>query len=200
MNIVHVVPISKGITKEQLTYFSAKDILPGFIVSVPLRNKMVDALVLGCESAEISKTELKSSSYSIKKIGDIKARHFFLPSFVGAALEACALLRRYHGSSHTRTHSGGAFRILSCGAPQGKLAVERAEGTFKVKQEPLLVQSEDKDRISTYKSIIREEFAKRASVFFCLPEISEIEHMKATLEKGIEDYTYVFHSGMTKKK
>ncbi|MCR4330374.1 MAG: hypothetical protein NUV49_00620, partial [Patescibacteria group bacterium] len=186
--IVHVVPISKGITKEQLTYFSAKDIEPGFIVSVPLRSKMADALVLSVESAEISKTELKSSSYSIKKIGDIKARHFFLPSFVRAALEAA---HYYGGTSGALIYALTPSALSSYSAsvlPKEKSAVTGTEETLKVRQEPLLVQSEDKDRISTYKSIIREEFAKRASVFFCLPEISEIEHMKATLEKGIEDY------------
>jgi len=200
MKIVHVIPISKGITKEQLTYFSAKDILPGCIVSVPLRSKMVDAIVLGVESAEVSKTELKSSSYSIKKIGDIKARHFFLPSFVKAALEAA---HYYGGTSGALMHALTPSALSSYPTkvlPKEKLKAAQREATPKVKQEPLLVQSEDKDRISTYKSIIREEFAKRASVFFCLPEISEIEHIKATLEKGIEEYTYVFHSTMTKKE
>jgi len=53
-------------------------------------------------------------------------------------------------------------------------------GTLK---QTFLVQSEDKERVSTYKSVVREEFAKGASVFFCLPEISEIERIASTPQR-----------------
>ena len=43
MRIVTVIPFSRNIHKDSLTYFTAKDIAVGAIVSVPVRKKLVDA-------------------------------------------------------------------------------------------------------------------------------------------------------------
>ena len=39
MKIVTVIPLEKGAFKTDLTYFTAKDIKNGSIVSIPIRNK-----------------------------------------------------------------------------------------------------------------------------------------------------------------
>ena len=65
--IVSVYPLSRGAGKDQLTYFTAKRVSPGALVSVPIRNKTTDAIVVSVRSAHISKSELKAASFSIKK-------------------------------------------------------------------------------------------------------------------------------------
>ncbi len=199
MKLVHVIPIARGILKEQLTYFTSKELNSGSVVSVPIRNKQITALVVSSENAQLSKTQLKSSSYTIKKVTVVKALNFFLPSFIESAKKTA----EYFAGT-----TGAVLNTLIPKAvseyPKSILQKEHSEiivdNKKNTKQEVLLVQSEDKERMSIYKSIVREEFARGSSVFFCLPEISEIEHSANTLKRGIEDYTFVFHSGMTKKQ
>ena len=54
--------------------------------------------------------------------------------------------------------------------------------------------------MATYKSFIRESFAKQRSVFFCLPSSQKIEHAFNSLEKGISAYTYILHGKISKKE
>ena len=46
MYILDVIPIAKGILREKLTYFSAKDIPLGSLVEIPVRKKLIKALVI----------------------------------------------------------------------------------------------------------------------------------------------------------
>ena len=62
-----------------------------------------------------------------------------------------------------------------------------------------MIQSDDDDRYAQYKSIIREEFAKGSSVFFCLPTIQDTKKAKKSLQKGIEPFTFILHSSISKK-
>lgn len=199
MKLVHVIPIARGILREQLTYFTSKELNSGSVVSVPIRNKQTTALVVSYENAELSKSQLKSSSYTIKKVTAIKALNFFLPAFIESAKKTAEYFAGTTGSVLNSLIPKAVSEY-----PKSILQKEHSETTGgnkkNTKQEVLLVQSEDKERMSIYKSIVREEFAKGSSVFFCLPEISEIEHSANTLKRGIEDYTFVFHSGMTKKQ
>ena len=50
-----------------------------------------------------------------------------------------------------------------------------------------------------YKSLIREEFARKKSVFICLPQNEDVRLAKEKLERGIESYVCAFESGMGKK-
>ncbi len=52
MYITTVIPIKKGTQKEYLSYFSSEDIKKGTIVSVPIRSKTEDAIVVGTEEAK----------------------------------------------------------------------------------------------------------------------------------------------------
>jgi hypothetical protein len=46
MKIVTVIPLSKGIFKEELTYFTAKEISNGSVVKIPVRNKSILGIVI----------------------------------------------------------------------------------------------------------------------------------------------------------
>jgi len=197
--LVYVVPIARGVGKEYLTYYTAKNVQPGSIVSVPIRSRTKHALVVHTEPAGDLKAQVKSSAYALKKVHSVNAQQFFLPSFIRAAQTAADYFAHTTGSvlsaltpAAIHTFPETIFR------KQGSIAQEHPKDT-ETKTEQYLIQASDAERISTYKSIIREEFAQKNSVFFCLPEISEIEQVAETLERGIEEYTYIFHSSMTKK-
>ncbi len=126
MKTVTVIPIAKGIGKEHLTYFSAKDIPVGALVSVPVRSKMVDALVVEVADVEASKSEIKDASYQLKKIEKIKgasifseiflrtvdaARHYYLTQ-TGTIIEA-VVPKILMTNAATATTSSLAARVLT---------------------------------------------------------------------------------------
>ncbi|KKQ99845.1 MAG: Primosomal protein N' [Parcubacteria group bacterium GW2011_GWF2_40_69] len=193
MRIVTVIPISKGIGKDTLTYFTQKSVTAGSIVSVPLRNKMVFGLVTESKVAQEMKSELKSLSYNIKKIDNIETHSFISSSFI----ESAEKIADYNASS--------VGAVLSALLPKTILE-ESKELSYTPKEKPvgifhetLLLQSDDEERYATYKSLIREEFAKNRSVFFCMPGAEDLLNAKLSLEKGIENYTHILHSGLSKK-
>lgn len=196
MYILEVIPISKGISKETFSYFSSFDIPVGSIIKVPLRKRIISALVIDKKNIEESKAEIKSSDYSLKKISSAKYTNLLSKHFIEASEETASY---YVGST-------GA--VLNTLIPNvlleniDKINFQKIEGVNSIsstKPEKFVIQSNDEDRYAQYKSIIREEFAKNSSVFFCLPTIQDIKKTKEFLHKGIEPYTFVLHSLMNKK-
>ena len=62
----------------------------------------------------------------------------------------------------------------------------------------MLFRSED--RISYYKTLIRESFAKKKSIFFVLPTENDITTFYELLSIGIENFSFILNGGMTAKK
>lgn len=198
MYIVTVIPIKKGIGKEYLTYFSAQDIPLGTIVTVPVRSKNIDAIVISIENAVSMKSDLKSRNYELKKITGVKGKSPFTKEF----FIACERMKDYVVSS-----TGSVIEkmipnvylenIKDLKETDHILEVEsRLEN---IKHEKLIFQALEKERLAFYRTLIREAFAKKQSVFICVPTRYDIEVWKDALVKGIEQYVYAFHGDINKK-
>jgi len=195
MFIIEVIPISRGITKETLSYFSAERISPGSLVSVPLRKKTVNALVVSARDARDAKSEIRGSDYEMKKIGEFKSEKFLSESFIKSAIAIADFSVSSVGS------------VLNFLIP--KITLENASD-LKPKEavvrpgdlgyDQITIQSDDEERFANYRSLIREEFARKHSVFFCLPTAPDVKRASELLPKGIEEYTYVFYGSLSKKK
>jgi primosomal protein N' len=196
MNIVHVVPITRGITKETLSYFTASDIMPGSVVKVPVRSRIVPALVVSVEPATELKAEIKSSAFAIRKIAKLKAWSVFLPAFIDAAKDAA----EYFASSTGSIMASITPRaILEQSEKITKKVLDVRHTVAETTHEPYALQADEEERIAHYKSLIREQFAKKRSTFFCLPTIQDTKKIFRQLPKGIEEYTYVLNSSYPKK-
>jgi len=197
MKILEVIPITRGINKDTLSYFSGSDIPIGSIIKVPLRKRIVPALVINTKDVEDAKTEIKNSSFPLKKIQKVKYVSLLSKNFVDAA-EAAA--HYYVGSIGSVLNSVIPKTLLEnidkIEIPENK--IEHIKNITRA--EKFVIQSNDNDRYAQYKSIIREEFARNSSVFFCLPTIQDIKKAKNSLHKGIEPYTFVLHSSLNKKE
>ncbi len=196
MQILEVIPIAKGINKETLSYFSGSDVPVGSIIKVPLRKRVVPALVINSKNVEDLKTEIKNSSYPLKKITKTKHTNLLSKDFI-KAVEMTASY--YIGSSGAVLNSIIPKVLLE---NIDKINITKVDNDEKkiVRAEKFVIQSNNEDRYAQYKSIIREEFAKGFSVFFCLPTIQDIKKAKDSLQKGIEPFTFVLHSSMDKKE
>lgn len=203
MKIVTVTPINKGIFKDHLTYFSVLDITIGSIVSIPVRNKTLDALVLDVQDASTKKSEIKSSDFSLKKIIKIKTSNLFLPEFLIACQKTADYFATNLGQTiktvlpqviieNLVTNKANGFNILADHPDEKK-----SDNT--VKQNRFILQDDDEERLSYYKSWIRESFAKKQSVLICLPNTSEVIKFSKSFDLGILDYTVSLHSELPKK-
>lgn len=194
MFVVKVMPIARGAFKDHLSFFSKKELEPGMVVDVTVRNKKTPALVLSSTDAREEKSQLRSESFSLKKLEPKKVRRIFTRDTVEAMREVA----HYHAAQ-----DGTALAYFSSSTILG------AENTIKeVKDTGVLpdlaadcvaLQAEYEERMSTYRNTTREVFAKGESVILLAPTISEAEKLYTELSRGIEEQTVLLTSALTKK-
>ena len=203
MKIVTVIPLRKGTWSEDLTYFSAKEIQNGSIVTVPLRKKNILGLVISVEDASEAKINIKDFSFNLKKVIDVKTDSIFRREYLDSALE----VGKYFSINKNTAVTSLIPNILIEHYDKIALSIkERPElenstnAPVKIKAEKLLLQLPFTDRISIYKTLIRENFALKKSVFIVLPTEQDTKIFFEALSRGIEQFTYTVHSGYTTKK
>lgn len=200
MFLVHVIPISRGITKERLSYFSKKEPERGALVTVPLRNKKTPAIVESSESVRDVKAKLRQSRYPIRKLEKVRTAQVFSPAFMSAVLKM---------ADYTTGTSGAVINTLVPKAilddpkkmhPVVSGAKKEGGAEKKVLYERLVLQTDKDERFSTYRSLIREAFARKQSVFIVMPTLYDVEEFVLKSERGIRTYMFALHGGLTKKK
>lgn len=197
MNIIEVIPISRGIGTNTLSYFTAKEVPIGALVDIPLRNKKVHGIVISSRKAEDIKSEIKNASFALKKIDTIKSTKFFSEAFMETIKET---------ANYYATGMGAIIDVL---VPDyilkntDKLNINiSGESKIEIKtvQEKYAVQGDDEERFGTWKSLIRQEFAKKRSLLFVMPTIEDTEWAFELLEKGIEGYAFILNGSLSSKK
>ncbi|MCC7160793.1 hypothetical protein IT399_03695 [Candidatus Nomurabacteria bacterium] len=202
MNIISVIPLKKGILKGDLTYFSNLDISIGDIVSVPIRNRKIIALVTSVKKLKEWKGNIKEMDFNLKKVIETKGKSIFRKEF----LDAVSDTTKYFAQNKNMTIASLIPNIfieeydrIALISPKEEYVVS-AETTPNIRTEKLLLQCGEEDRISTYKTLVRESFARGKSIFLVLPTEFDIEKYTNLLCKGIEQFTFSLHSSMSMKK
>ncbi len=195
LKIVTVAPITKTIFNEGLTYFTTKDISLGALVTIPLKNKEVLGIITSIDEAKDLKSELKTSEFNFKKIKRVLTNKVYLRDFIDTAKETA----EYFASS-----TGQIIRLMTpkvilenwkkYNFDPEEVSLEEPVNLSNKRFEISVLGLPDEERYSFYKSLIREEFAKKHSVFFILPTIHDTEECGEILKKGIEGYTIIMHS------
>ncbi len=193
MNILKVVPFKKGFRTEYLTYFTTKDVSIGNIVTFEIKSKIHQGFVIDVQSAEQTKTDIKQADFSLKKIKSIYKETIFNTALVRTLNDA----QEYYASS-----IGALSTVI---VPQFVL---KDINTFKIPHndtvaiqsstEQYAIQEPDQERYSSYKRLIREEFAKKKSVLLVCPTIEDSEYAFKELSKGIQEQSYLFSSHIKK--
>lgn len=201
MKVIHVIPISRGILLDRLSYFTSMDVSLGKTVIVPLRKKMIHAIVVGKEEVSEAKSEIKSSTFALRKMENVETHQFLSQEFIQSAEETAEYFAASTGSILNTLIPKALLdnmQTISFDAPEngGGKEVPRP----KTSAEQMVLQADDEERFANYKSLIREEFARSLSVFMCVPTLEDIKKAESALEKGIEQFTYVFHGGLKNKE
>ncbi len=204
MFIIEIIPISRGISSDSLSYFTSKQIAIGSIVDVPLRKKVIHGIVVGVTNASEMKGEIKNADFALKKIDGIKSTDFFGKAFMemikevaeyyatsaGAVLDV--LLPKYILNNISKLETSVGTKAAT------KIDTQSKEATLTPAR--YAVQGDEDERYSTWKGLIRQEFAKGKSLLFILPTIEDAIYCHSILSKGIEDYSYILHGSITPKK
>ena len=196
MHIVTVLPLSKKVQKEQLTYFTQKEVALGDIVTVPVRKQQIKALVVDIENASDVKTELKNAAFNLKKITSVQGPSGFPLAF----MRACARAKTYFV-----TTTGTLIDIF---VPNALLLAYTKEAQHSVAppstesliSEKIAYQASLEERMSYYKTIVRTSFAKKESVFLCCPSHRDVLFFSKILGKGVEQHVFAFSGEESDKK
>ena len=199
MYIIEVTPFSKSIRNNSYSYFSAKPIEVGSIVTVPLRNRNVKGLVVGVKNGKEVKSELRSQNFAIKKIKGVSKDIFLRKEFIDAVSETADYFATSVGAVIDSIIPKAVFDEIDKFKKVNDVSDQKVELT-KTKSQKYVLQTEDDDRYSEYKSIIREKFAKDKSVIFIVPTIEDCNIAEKKLSRGIEQNTFVLNSKATKKR
>lgn len=200
MFLLTVAPIARGIPVAELSYISKEAPRIGAVILVPLRKKEVPAVVLSVSPVRDAKAAIKGADFALRKIDSPKIVEEFSPAFVTAARTVAdwsvatlgATIQAIFPTTLLSTEKDAHEHTVI-----DEIKSEEADTTAYL---PSILQAEETERMATYKSHIREVFARGGSVFFVLPTVQDIERTDAAIGKGIGSYTHVLHSNLTKKQ
>src|SRR3989344_3750340 len=200
MYLLDVIPIARGIAKETLSYFSSEKIEPGSIVFVPLRKRAVPALVLVNTRAVEAKTRLRTSTFALRRILRRKSYSFLTPAFMKAATETACYFGTTTGAVLHTMLPQPILESISKKSSHTERGREASAKATDIRGEKVIFQAETNERMSRYKSLIRESFAQQKSIVIIVPTIVDTEQIYDKLSRGIGDYAFFIHSGLTKKE
>ena len=194
MHLIRIIPIARGIAKEELSYFSREDIAPGTLVSVPVRKREVAGLVVSSAPVRDVKTEVRTAAFTLRKLKAKKDARFVSEAFIRAA------------SFSADVHATSTGAILYQTIPQAILTTPvkiRQENTDKQKSrgyEVRVLQAERPERYTEYKNSVRETFARQGSVLLVAPTVHEAEVLHRALSRGIETYAFLLTRALPNKE
>lgn len=191
MYSIRVVPIKKVAKLEELTYFSANPIEPGSVVVVEIGRREIDALVLECKDLKTDKQEFKRASFKLKKILRVKGHSFLNEKF----LEVVEMTRRYFATSSPSVFGTLIPSIFVQKIKLDKKSEPTTVNTDKKSIEKFILQAPRSERQSYYKTLIRESFARKESVFIMVPTWFDAQKLYDFLSRGIEEHSVLLYSG-----
>ena len=180
MFVVEVTPMRTTPGTGRLSYFSSMEYERGDIITVPIRSKETEAIVMSIAPVSTLKTALRAATFTLRKLptlprqGKISASLLSLVDHIAyeRALEASDVLTALIPKKHAYIVSRDVESIV----------MERAH---RVK---IYIAPHD-ERMSEYKRIVRESFAAGHSVLFVAPTLEEVSRAKDFLAAGIEAFT-----------
>ena len=187
MKLIEVSPISAGIQKDSLTYYSSREVKVADVVTVEVRKKLVNALVLGASPIDRSKGDIKTASFGLKKIDSVKGRAKFYPEF----FEACRVTSDYF--------IGNIGQVMNYFIPTTilekyddidmpkKRVPANTKGFFAL-QRPL------SERIDFYKKYTSSGYKDGRSIHIVLPTIKEVRKFEKLLQSDIDNIFTLFGS------
>jgi primosomal protein N' len=194
MYLTVVIPVSKGTSIDELSYYSAVLYPVGSFIQVPIRGTDKPALVVASEKVSNVKATLRTNAYALRKIKRQRSKQIVTKEFI-RAVERTA---RYHASTTGAVLFSAIPKLLfeHPGISQERLLSPKPKlRGFII---PRLYQGLAQNRVEFYRTSIREAFAAGGSVFITVPSSADAERVYEELVGGIESYSFLLHNALSK--
>jgi primosomal protein N' len=201
MYVVEAAPLSKsplpggGI----LSYFSGAKLAPGALVEVNVRNSSAPALVLSSRSVRDMKSEIRRAGFALRKIRKTDISSATLTPATLAALKDTA--------AHYVAPLGLLAAALVPKILLKDLKAFLAPDTLRkprpleaAARETLLLQMESEERFGQYRALVRQSFARNASLLFVVPTHLDALKVYEELARGVSEFVYVLTLEQSKKE
>jgi primosomal protein N' len=192
MKILTVIPIAKGIPRDELSYFSAKPVALGTLVTVPFGKRSIKGVVADQHEVRDLKSSIKSSDFALRNITSVHPEA--LPQGIFSAAQNTA-----------RFFAQSVGPVLETIVPHQVFDYYLSNPIPGSKPNPLrsdiqALQIPYFERLSYYRTLIRENLGKHVSTMIIVPTVIQAEKIFAEMKTGIEDSIMVAHSKKTKKQ
>lgn len=196
MFILQVIPITKSFNVPQLSYFSARGVEPGTLVTIPVRKQEVLAVVIKKDTLEDLKSVVRSATYQLRNVLEIHKEKIFGKAFFEAVIDTAS----YHVCSpgnllHTLLPSALVKDIRSFEHHRTK-----AQKEGNIQHRTSLLQQPTKERLSYYKTRAREILARGTSLYLCCPTIESSRQVFEYISAGIQDSCFLLHGEVRKSQ
>ena len=172
MYVATVIPISKGIPFDVLTYYSNDNYIPGTLVSIPFGNKLIIGLVFDTTPLTEAKALIKQSAFSLRKIKQALGHLPYFESVMKAVNTTAVLTLSPIGSVAGDVIPNFLFEYMSGEKMVDVLNTKKSEINLFTEH---TVIGKEADRVDSYRRIIRTSLANKKSVLFTCPTISKLE-------------------------
>lgn len=190
MQVLRVAPLATGIPYEELSYFAKDKIAPGDMVEITIKRRAVKGLVIDAQNAEEEKQALRQASFGLKKISKVAVKEFLHPKLWNALTYASSYLLQPIGTILYELLSEKSFDALT------GITLPTDQKGFEL----LLLEQDYRNRLTRYKTTVREMFSKKKTIAMFFPTITDLEYARDELARGIEEYVITLHSGLTDKQ
>lgn len=197
--IFTIIPLSRSLPQDHLSYFSTKQIALGDIVAIPIRKRTYKGIVVHIEDAHRQKANLKDSKYGLRAIEEVLGPSPFSQEF----FQTGNAMQEYFLGSLSQIMTDLLPAHFVANIQNLKKETNNSIPTNKksnIQQEYSVLQNSFEERIAFYKGYIRESFARGESVRICVPTIEKANLLGEELARGIKDFCFVFHSKKSKQK
>ncbi len=193
MYLIRVAPIERGMGLEVLTYYSKTHFAFGDLVDITIRSRKTKGLVVDSELLSNEKAGVKKLPYSIRKLSPQSPKKIFSNNFIKSVKN----ISNWHACS-----SGSVIESLTPKTIlENPISLEFDNSNITKENKPTLILQADKEtRISRFKNIVRESFARKESVLIIVPTTTLADELFSYLSKGIEDKSWKLYGSMTKKQ
>lgn len=196
MEILEVIPFNKSLKKETLSYFSTQEVSIGSIVTIELRKRDVKGIVVAKKDLKDRRSDVRASDFKLKKIKAVQKNTILNKELIDSA----NLLAQYFSTTIGSIINSIIPKFVLSNVDKIRKIENKEHKSENIltrnNAEKYVLQEPDDERFSSYKRLIREEFAKKKSVIFVCPTVEDTKFALEKLSKGIEESTFVFHSGI----
>jgi len=186
MYVASVIPIARGIAKDELSYFTAEPIAPGTLVTIPLRNREIPGIITDISDVRAHKATLRTSDFSLRKIIDVRATTLSTPLFWDAAGKAAIHFAATRGAILDTLIPQPILDKPPELPPIGKPT--QNTGSTKV------LQASSGDRYAHYQRLVSETLSDGKSVFVMCPTIHTTHAVFDQLQTIENPHKHLLHS------